>query len=336
MSRAANGRRNLLFSFTKGMGLWFYDFGVGGVDLDGIRPLHRGSRGTWDHSTVLADIAALKRLMQKSAEADYHSGADTLFVYDTESLYYTASLKGADPITPALIDFNTLAAFSSGVVFDPVHIRDLDRVDLRPYRVVVFGNVYLLREAERRLIREKVAAGGRTLIWFHAPGITDGATLDPAAVSSLTGFRLEPLPPGAEQTVRLGFPGAEAYALSEEPLAPLFAVADPDAEPFGTFGPAGPISVARKSFEDHQAWYVALPGKGPEPLRSILLASGAHRYAEDAVVYAGGGILAVHTRGPRALTLRLRSGKQVRCELPEGFHTLVLDPASGERLLADP
>jgi len=39
----ADVRRKASFSFTNGMGLWFYDFNVAGVDLDGYRPKHARS-----------------------------------------------------------------------------------------------------------------------------------------------------------------------------------------------------------------------------------------------------------------------------------------------------
>jgi len=331
-------RRNVLFSATKGMGLWYYDFGVSGFDLDNVRHNQRGSRGTWDHAVLLRDVQALKGLVDARLTRPYESDADVLFVYDTHSFTGTASLRRSDPFSTVMIDHHTLAAFRSGVVFDPVHVLDLPRVDLARYRVVVFGNVYQLDDAQRRFIRERVASGGRTLVWYYAPGLSDGATLEPRRIGELTGIAVTPFSSDAAPTVEFAAPGEAPvrYTTSKEAVRPLFGVAEVGAEIFGRYAGTDVDAVARRKFGDHTAWYVAVPHVGNQPLHFILREAGAHRYVGDgAFAYAGGGFLVVHTHlkdgGTQAVTLR--SGRVVRFELPAGYHTLVLDPATGEPLL---
>ncbi|MGB6121150.1 MAG: hypothetical protein WBG01_13245 [Bacteroidota bacterium] len=335
----ADVRRNVLFSFTKGMGLWFYDFGVAGVDLDGFQYNHRGSRGTWDHPALMADIQEVKQLLESKLEEEYRSEADVLYVYDTESFYYTASLRGSDPVSNTLIDHNTLNAFKSGVVFDPIHISDLGKIDLTPYRVVVFGNTYLLTDEELEFIQTRVAREGRTLVWFYAPGYTDGATLDPKRISRLTGISVTPISLSEVPEIILSVPSDSAvtYRVGEEPFGPLFMVTDPGAEPFGRFSRTNELAVARKSFADHTAWYVSLPSRGIEPMRYILRESGAHIYSTQGdIVYAGGGILAVHIKEGGKHTVTLKNGKVLSFDLPPGASTLLLDSRTGEVLHPHP
>jgi hypothetical protein len=335
----ANVRRNILFSYTKGMGLWFYDFGVAGVDLDGFRYKHRGSRGSWDHTAVLQDIKEVKELLERKLSMEYHTGADVLFVYDTGSLYHTASLRGADPVTPAVIDFATLSAFKSGVVFDPVHIDDLTKVDLTPYRVVVFGNTFLLTAARREFIRSSIARDNRTLVWLYAPGYSDGVRLDAAHISALTGIAVDPLTHSQQPVVELSLSpdSLVTYHLGEKPFEPLFAVTDPACDPIGHYAGTNSIAVARKTFPHHTAWYIALPNTGIEPLRYILNGSGAHVYSTTGdIIYAGGGILSVHTREGGTHVITLKNGNRVSFELPEGASTLVLDSENGRMLLPAP
>lgn len=330
-------RRNVLFSATKGMGLWYYDFGVSGFDLDNYRHNQRGSRGTWDHAVLLREVQALRELVEARLARPYVSDADVLFVYDTHSFTGTASLRREDPFSTVMIDHLTLAAFRSGVVFDPVHVADLGRVDLARYRAIVFGNVYQLTEVQRRDIRERVAAAGRTLVWYYAPGYSDGASLDPARIGALTGLRVEPISVTGAPAVEFTPPGAEGvrYTTGKATVTPLFAVDDPAAEILGRYAGTGRGAIARRAFPTHTAWYVAVPHTGVEPLRHILQTAGAHRYVEPpAFAYAGGGLLVVHTHRPDggAQEVRLRSGRTGRFELPAGYHTLVLDPATGEPL----
>jgi hypothetical protein len=328
-------RRNMAFTFTKGMGLWFYDFGVGGVDLDGFRANSRGSRGTWDHSAVLDEIAGVKKLLEDRSKGAYRSDADVLFVYDTESYYHTASLRGSDPVSTAIVDFASLAAFRSGVVFDPVHLSDLLRIDLAPYRTVVFGNTFVLDATQRRYIKDRVARDNRTLVWMYAPGYSDGKTLEIGRISDLTGIRVKFCRQGTRPavTVRMDGDSAVTYALADT-LAPLFAVEDPRAVVLGNYEGTGEAALAKRSFADHTSWYIGLPGRGPEPLRTILRGSGAHVYgSKGEIVYSGGGVLSIHVRDGGKHTITLRSGREVTFDLPEGASTLLLDPENGELLV---
>lgn len=330
----ASVRRNVLFTATKGMGLWFYDFGVGGIDLDGFR-YNRGNRGSWDHPGVLAEIRDLKQLLDKRLGQEYRTEADVLFVYDTESFYHTASLRGTDPVSNVLIDHNTLSAFKSGVVFDPVHIRDLEQIDLSPYRVVVFGNCYLLDEQQIAFIKNHVARDGRTLVWFYAPGYTDGVRLDAGRISRLTGIRVDQADSTLSPEILLSLPGdtVMSYRTGKTTFGPLFTVTDPSVEIFGLFKDTDRPAVVRKVSDSHTAWYVALPNTGSEPLKYILRNSGAHVYTTQGdIVYAGSGILVLHTKDGGEHGLTLRNGKTLNFLLPEGSSTLVLDGETGEPL----
>jgi len=332
-------RRNVLFSATRGVGLWYYDFGVAGVDLDGFRYNARGSRGAWDHSVILEEIRRMKTLVDERLSIPYHSEADVLFVYDTKSFYHTASLRGTDPFSNVMIDYNTLAAFKSGVVFDPVHLEDLTRVDLSPYRVIVFGNVYLLSERQRRFIRDSVAAGGRTLVWYYAPGYLTGKALSAESISALTGIQVTPVSLSKPPEVRVAFPADSAftYVTGKHAVVPLFAVNDPDAAVFGRYTETGEAAVVQKVFRNHRAWYVAVPQTEPGLLRRILHQSDAHVYSRQGdIVYGGGGLLVVHMKEGGAHDIVLRSGKRLTFTLPPGSHTLVLDPGTGEPLLPVP
>lgn len=329
----ANVRRNMMFSYTKGMGLWFYDFGV-----SGINPSSRGDFGTWDHPTVLRDIERMKSMVEARRDVPYRSAADVLFVYDTESFYYTASLHGSDPVSRTLINYNTLAAFRSGVIFDPIHADDLDRVDLSQYEVVVFGNTYVLDDEERTFIQEEVARGGRTLVWFYAPGYINETTSEASArsISRLTQIDVTPtsLSEAPEVSMSIAPDSTIHYTLGDEPFAPLFAVSDTDAQSLGRFVENGKSAVARKTFDDHTAWYVGVPSRETQPVQHILQSSGAHVYSDAGdIVYGGGGLLVVHTGEGGTRSLTLKNGKQVTLDVPEGAFTVLLDGKTGEVLL---
>ncbi|MDQ8198032.1 beta-galactosidase [Pelagicoccus enzymogenes] len=334
----ADLRRNTAFSLTKGMGLWYYDFNVSGVDLDGYTHPLCGSQGNWDHPVLLREIERLRELQAAYAKQPHSSMADVLMVYDTKSFYYTASLKHSDPISPALLDHLTLAAFRSGVVFDTIHLDDLPQIDLSPYRVIVFGNTFALNADMRQWIQSKVACNGRHLIWNYAPGYISPQEQSASLqnVEELCGIKLKEISIDAPPTVELGdcFAEATSYTVGDSPISPLFAAEDVKAETLARFAGSDSAAIARKTFPNHTSWFVSLPSKATEPFRTLLERCGAHRYGEpDAFFYGGSGILAMHSLSGGQREIRLPNGKTISLPLPPGPATVILDGSTGEILL---
>jgi hypothetical protein len=329
----ANVRRNTVSSYTRGMGLWYYDFGTAGVDLDGFRYGQRGPWGNWDHPLVQQEICALREEFQRRCDTDFDSEADVLFVCDTRSFYHTASLRGADAVSSAAIDQVYLALLKSGVACEPIHIDDLSRVDLNRYRAVVFGNTFVLSKEQKEFIHRRIAQEGRTLVWFYAPGYSNAESLDISHISELTGMRIAPAVVAGPPRITVTLPGdtMQSYTFGDKPVSPLFCVQDSAAEGFGVFFGSSQVAIARKTMAKSTSWYIALPPKNSEPLASILHMSGAHRYVSAGeIVYAGGGILAIHTGDGGIHRATLRNGKALVYQSPPGASTVILDSKTGE------
>lgn len=332
----ANVRRNTMSSYTRGMGLWYFDFGTAGVDLDGFRYNNRGPWGNWDHPVLHQEIRSMRAEFEKRMNTDFTSDADVLFVCDTRSFYHTASLRGTDPVSNAAIDYVYLAILRSGVACDPVHINDLPLLDLSRYRTVVFGNTFVLSKEQRDFITSRVAQHGRSLIWFYAPGFSDAQTLDASHISDLTGMGIVPAVCDSAPHIIFTLPGdsTRSSSLGDMRISPLFCVRDSSTESFGYFVNTQQVALARKSTNHCTSWYIALPGKGVEPLRTILRSTGAHVYVSAGeVVYAGGGLLAIHSKDGGKHHVTLRNGKSMVFDLPLGASTLVLDAETGKSFL---
>ncbi len=327
-------RRNLMFSHSKGAGLWLYDFGVAGMDLSARaeRSPQWGNQGYWDHPDYHRVIRDVKTLADQTLHKPYKSEADVLLVYDTEVNCHTKSLS-ADPdsVSLQLIDYMSLAAFYSGAVFDPVHLDDLDRVDMAPYKVVVFANTFLLDERDRTIIRGKVARAGRHLLWLYAPGYSDGKTLDEDFPGAVTGIALKKIQVNAPVIVDMD--KALGLNISEQlwgGAAPLFVVHDAEARVWGRFRQSGLPAFAAKQLPDHRAWFSAVPLLDARSLRFVFAQAGVHFYADPpAIVYGGNGMLTTHFKNGGAQTITLRNGRKVSLSLPAGPATVVLDVESG-------
>lgn len=174
-------RRNVLESYTRGAGLWYYDFGPS------------NQTGWWADTRLMAEVKRLHALLTRYHERDYRPAGDVLFVFDTEVFYHTGTIQGTDPLTDPLAVNRTLGeAWRAGAAIETIHRLDLPATDLSRFRVVVFANTWLLTAAERRFIRERVIAPGRHVVFQGLPGYLDGERRDIAFSREVTGLDLRP------------------------------------------------------------------------------------------------------------------------------------------------
>jgi len=341
-------RRNVLYSLTRGNGLWYFDFGPAGVLFDNPLQRHRGKYGWWDHPELIRDVKAIREIYERQLEKPYKTEADVLFVYDTEVFYHTASRRFSDALTNTAINWSTLAAHYSGAVFDAVHLDDLDKLDLTPYKVIVFGNTYRLTKPQAQLIKKKVANNQRHLVWFYAPGYHNGSTLSVDGITNITGIQIQQvadapqIPHVLPDTLLI--PKAKAftlkryYATPDTSLSPLFVAKDPKAIPYGYFRDTQTPAIVKKSAATHTNWYSSLPITDAVTFRRILEEAGVHLYTTQTgdVVYAGNGLLVYHTKRGGRHELKLKNGKTIIEDLPSTHAvTLVYDATTGVKLLQD-
>lgn len=174
-------RRNVLESFTRGAGLWYYDFGPS------------NQTGWWADTRLMAEIKRLKEILEKYHQRDYAPAGDVLFVFDTDVYYYTGTIQGTDPITdPQAVNRTLGEAWRAGAAIETVHLKDLETIDLTRFKVVVFANTWLMSAAQRRFIREKVVAPSRHVVFQGLPAHTDGATVNIEFSREVTGLPLQP------------------------------------------------------------------------------------------------------------------------------------------------
>jgi hypothetical protein len=279
-------RRNVLESYTRGAGLWYYDFG----------PANQS--GWWLDRRLMTEIRRIHETLQRYHQRDYRPAGDVLFVFDTEVFYFTGSVQGTDPLTdPVAVNRTITEAWAAGAALETVHLRDLPRLDLARFRVVVFANTWLMTAANRRFVRETVLAPGRQVVFQGLPGYCDGARLDAAFSSEVTGLPLEK---------RDGLSYRPALAVKGEP-----------------------VGLSRHG----NVWFSSAPPIRMAEWREIFQQAGAHLYAPAGdIVHAGGGLVLVHSKtgGPR--DIQFPSGRSSTLTMSANSSAL-FDAETGERLL---
>jgi hypothetical protein len=323
----ALNRRNAAYMLTSGMGMWWYDFG----------PQHV-KKGWWDEPRMLADIGRLLGLANDEAARPYRPAGDVLLVYDTDVFYYLAPLRSKkDPVSYAAVDLLANQAHCTGAAVDKVLLMDLPRVDLTQYRTVLFANTFRLTSEQRRFIREKVASGGRTVVWVYAPGyVSEDRLLDAAALSELTGIGLKPVEvPGAPE-IAVEYGEVRARLRVSDPVTPLFAVDDAEAVALGLYSGSNETGMAVKKTAAGTAIFCGLPPANFELLQAMFRESGAHIYNDSGdVVLADDRYLAIHSVAGGSRVLTLRGGKQVTVGIPPRS-TTIFDAEDGHVLLDAP
>lgn len=140
--------------------------------------------GFYDTPQLFERIAQMEKLMRQYEGDTSASAADVLFVADPQSAY------GINEKSKELTRFpwsvrDELA--KTGYAVDYYSFNDLEKIDLSRYKVVVFPGTFLVTPERERVLREKVCAADRTVVWYYAPGISDGKTLDVKRIKALTG-----------------------------------------------------------------------------------------------------------------------------------------------------
>jgi hypothetical protein len=323
----AHVRRNALFTFSKGMGFWFYDFGVAGNRLNSTAA--EFATGWWDHPALMHDIQRLKSWLDQSLQKPYSSGADVLMVFDTEVYYHVGIKEEIDPVNHQAVNWMTLAAFQAGAIFDPIHIADLERVNLKQYKLVVFANTFILSESQRRYIRRNVMNQGRHVAFVYAPGFGDERTLDADHISEVTNINVVETHLDRAPTVRVSDPDV-TWTIGKKAFTPIFSIQDKAAQSWGVFPENNAVAVAGKTTDTATSWFFSLPPVDASVLRRLFQKSGVHLYADAGnIVYGGSGCLILHSKTGGTKSISLKNGRPIQLTFPEGACTVILDADNG-------
>ena len=321
-------RRNVFAPVSRGMGLWYFDFGP------------RDGAGWWMEPEFMCEIKELYDFLAPYCLKPYDCAPDVLVVYDAKSFLYTANNQFGDPLTDNLaINELSSALYHSGAWFDAIYSFDLERVELDRYKTIVFANAYFMDEKTRRFIKEKVAANGRHIVWCYAPDAVSEAGADAEKITGITGITVERSDCANPLALEIG-PEKRVFDIKKRfsaryPLKrfePVFEVQDDGAEVIGRYAKTDAVALAKKAMPGWTSWYFGVPLFDADTLRAVFRESGAHIYGDGGDTFlVGSGLILVHTLtgGERCITLR--NGKCINITL-QPRSSVFLDAETGERL----
>ena len=307
-------QRSLVFSLLKGQGLWFYDFGPAGMHLNRRNQYNSqlGTSGYWDDPEYLQIIRQVKTWAETLMHEAFESMADVLVVYDTESILYMPSTKeNACPITEHLINWSTLALYYSGCLFDPIHLDDLNKVNLDQYRVVVFMNTFFLDAKEREQILNRVVKDNRHLIWTYAPGYLSPSGVNMDQIEEMVGFTLDTFELDTAPAIHVITNAGDSIRLTAKGrYSPVFSIKDPTVQSVGFYTENGKPGLGFKRFETFSSWFSGVPITDYRVFQSIFEQADVQLFSKDKdIVYGGTNWLLYHSihKGGKSFSWKGRS-----------------------------
>ncbi|MCU0393301.1 MAG: beta-galactosidase [Thermoflexibacter sp.] len=310
-------RRSALLPYLRGIGFWYYDFG-----------LQKGF-GWWDNAKYLANMKAERDLFMQRLSVPYRSEADVLYVWSQDAFYYMKSAWS--PISMNILDHSAEQALRSGAVGDHVYDLDLEKVNIDQYKAVIFMNVFKLTENQKNFIKKNIAKNNRTLIWNYLTGYTDGKSLNPAFVEQLTDFKINRITSPNKPTVKFANPEV-SYSLDAE-LNPLFEIVDSKAQTLAQIPATKQVVVAKKELKNYKSVLCTLPLNEFAVFRTIFEQAGCHIYnSQDNFVYANSGLLLVHSAVAGEKKIVLKNGKILNINI-ERAGNILINTDTGEVLM---
>ncbi|MCP3100549.1 chitobiase/beta-hexosaminidase C-terminal domain-containing protein [Myxococcus sp. K15C18031901] len=209
---------------------------------------------------------------------------------------------------------------------------DLATMDTSNLRLAIFLDAYKLSDADRQRIQQKLAGGGRTLLYVYAPGVIDGnGNAADANLTATLGMPVSRRAAGANFAAASYVDGAAypadgaglALALGSFPLqyrvdvgasggglcANAASVNCLDSRMLSRYAGSTDVAFAVKrvadGFGSYKVAYAAAPGLPTSMLRDVARDAGVHVFSctpggscVDAVVEASDNTLMLHTVGP--------------------------------------
>lgn len=308
-------QRSLWLPLMQGCGLWLYDFGP------------RRNTGWWDGDMYRQEFRRTIDFFSKEFRSKTPAPAEVLVVWDTESFYHVEN-KSTKTCEQGL-DAAAEDLQRCGVPTDHTYLFDLPRIDLRPYRAILFMVAWKLSPEQRRFIRDSVARDGRTIIWNYLSGYSDGHQTDQAQIEALSGISLTKIP--LPDTIR--WQAGDKHFTSVERIDPLFSITDSNVETEAVLTGTGRPVVGRKKLGTYTSVYACVPLHGSGVFRSLFREAGCVVLNEkDDFTFERNDLLLLHLKEPGSGRLHLRNGAQLDLKVPAPA-TLLLQAETGMEVL---
>ncbi|MDD5603722.1 MAG: hypothetical protein PHG48_06570, partial [Eubacteriales bacterium] len=289
---------------------WWFDF-MGGYFSDDI---------------LMSEIKKMITIKEGYKKIKMASASRIAVFADTESLYYVSeeSTAGLDCVKNVYENLKLIGAPHDIFLFSDI---DSPSLNIDQYRLIVFLNSFVITEAKRQYINEKIKKDGRSILWIYAPGYILEDGFSEKNVSDMVNINVECLEEPENEIVMLpdgpGFDKAEGLSYGftnkatgvqifrgvEHPVSPVFYIDDKDAVAIGKYRKSGKTALGFRQFKEFTSYYSAAGNLPVGVLREIARKAGATIYYEGTEpVYVNNRLIGIHNAPGGTITFNVPSG----------------------------
>lgn len=275
-------RREMMSRLAKQCGTWWFDM------LEG-----------WYYDEGL--MTEVRNLVKRSASflnKPRHSIAEICVFVATEPLY---CVNPKSKIHNESLVFQRGDLSRIGAPYELYSMRDLKRVDINRYKLILFLNAYSLTADERHYINQTIKGNGRSLLFVGPADYMGDKGVSAERSGSLLEMRIGVL--DQDETRIRAFNSEYGYQKLQNPT--LFAEENGICV-LGRFSDSRKCALALRETENYRVFFSSLGHLSHKVLREIAKMSGVHIYAEDGVfTYINDTVAGVYNTGAEETEITL-------------------------------
>jgi hypothetical protein len=162
-------RREFCFALIEGASLWWFDM-----------------FGNWyEGERVLGAMKQMGELWERLARERTEPAAEVAMVLDADSMFY---VSGDTALMTKMIYKQRAGLSRMGVPYEAISFADLKTIDTSRYKMVLLPNLFVVDDAKKKVLAEKVCVEGKTVVWVYAPGVITNGCYDRDNIETLTGI----------------------------------------------------------------------------------------------------------------------------------------------------
>ncbi len=232
--------REFCKNFSHDSGFWWMDLGG----------------GWYDAPEMLDEVARMVKVNDSLRSKPHESVADALVVVDEECI---GEMNISADLRCGFMEDYLSELHRSGIVADIYRLRDIESLDLKKYKMIVFAYTFSVSENKRRYISENVSKD-TLLVFHHAAGINKDGKISLDNVLDFTGFEM------AEAKTENGYDFAEVKVVDKDSNV-LFENSD---------------GTAKTSIKENRV-AVTSPFMTAKEIRELAKKAGCHIYTDTGI-----------------------------------------------------
>lgn len=276
-------RRNAMMNFAAGNSFYYYDF----------------NKDWYRDPEYMATVRRLKKIEAALRAKNWKNPAKLAIILDERSVPYLTS-RNDNKLLLQQRYFFTKQLPCLGIPYDLYLTGDLPKINFRQYTAVLFPNAFLADDKLIGDVRRYAAGGGRTLVFFHSPGLTTrNNEPDVRQSEKLTGIKIN-----YDTEAMSGPIVCDLGKVEKKPVRFRTTVDDPQAKVLCRWADGAP-AAAEKHFENWQSIVICHHAPSISLLRNILHANGARYWSSGRA-----GLNQCSFAGPLVSMYTRKAGKQ--------------------------